>query len=186
MTQIGVYHLIDKWVVFKFDWTGILKCMCKKKRKKKDPKMMVICHHATLRMLLWLHVYKWGFSSGFWRLFERHTVLGVVSLISYDLYTDLNLRNGITTERVLRQLPDTIDVPYNALFPLSIIFDTPANWLCLEKKNCLWPYSTVQWSLSVLMTIEVGSPQYVIWGPSSFLSEMCCVLLSVWVTACKH
>lgn len=185
MTQIGVYHLIDKWVVFKFDWTGILKCMCKKKEKK-DPKMMVICHHATLRMLLWLHVYKGGFSSGFWRLFEKRTVLGVVSLISYDLYTDLNLRNGITTERVLRQLPDTMDVPYNALFPLSIIFDTTANWLCLEKKNCLWPYSTVQWSLSVQMTIAVGSPQYVIWGPSSFLSEMCCVLLSVWVTACKH
>lgn len=158
----------------------------KNKKNKKDPKMMVICHHATLRMLLWLHVYKWGFSSGFRRLFEKRTVLGVVSLISYDLYTDLNLRNGITTERVLRQLPDTIDVPYNALFPLSIIFDTPANWLCLGKKNCLWPYSTVQWSLSVQMTIEVGSPQYVIWGLSSFLSKMCCVLLSGWVTACKH
>lgn len=110
-------------------------CAKKKNQKKKDPKMMVICHHATLRMLLWLHVYKGGFSSGFWRLFEKRTVLGVVSLISYDLYTDLNLRNGITTERVLRQLPDTIDVPYNALFPLSIIFDTTANWLCLEKKK---------------------------------------------------
>lgn len=184
MTQIGVYHLIDKWVVFKFDWTGILKCMCKKKnQKKKRPKddgNLPSCNIADVV------VTACGFSSGFWRLFEKRTVLGVVSLISYDLYTDLNLRNGITTERVLRQLPDTIDVPYNALFPLSIIFDTTANWLCLGKKNCLWPYSTVQWCLSVLMTIEVGSPQYVIWGPSSFLSEMCCVLLSVWVTACKH
>lgn len=127
-----------------------------------------------------------GSPLGFGDSLEKRTVLGVVSLISYDLYPDLNLRNGITTERVLRQLPDTIDVPYKALFPLSIIFDTTANWLCLGKKNCLWPYSTVQWSLSVQMTIAVGSPQYVIWGPSSFLSEMCCVLLSVWVTACKH
>lgn len=126
-------------------WNACAKKKKKRKRKKrpKDDGNLPSCNIAEL---LWLHVYKWVFSSGFWRLFEKHTVLGVVSLISYDLYTDLNLRNGITTERVLRQLPDTIDVPYNALFPLSIIFDTTANWLCLGKKNCLWPYSTVQWS----------------------------------------
>lgn len=106
----------------------------KKKKRPKDDGNLPSCNFADVVVTA---CEKGGFSSGFWRLFEKRTVLGVVSLISYDLYTDLNLRNGITTERVLRQLPDTIDVPYNALFPLSIIFDTTANWLCLGKKNCL-------------------------------------------------